>query len=124
MRLLENAQIEYRMFEYPVDDGLIDAVSIARKIGENVEQVFKTLVTQSASREHFVFVVPANAELDLKKAASVSSLPPFFKGYFVGLPNRYTFFYRQEHRVFFCHVECLIPSTDLRQCTVYAPFAQ
>ena len=72
MRLLENAQIEYRMFEYPVDDGLIDAVSIARKIGENVEQVFKTLVTQSASREHFVFVVPANAELDLKKAAKVS----------------------------------------------------
>ena len=72
MRLLENAQIEYRMFEYPVDDGLIDAVSIARKIGENVEQVFKTLVTQSASREHFVFVVPANTELDLKKAAKVS----------------------------------------------------
>ena len=71
--LLEiNAQIEYRMFEYSVDDGLIDAVSIARKIGENVEQVFKTLVTQSASREHFVFVVPANAELDLKKAAKVS----------------------------------------------------
>ena len=72
MRLLENARIEYRMFEYPVDDGLIDAVSIARKIGENVEQVFKTLVTQSASHEHFVFVVPANAELDLKKAAKVS----------------------------------------------------
>ena len=37
-----------------------------------MEQVFKTLVTQSASREHFVFVVPANAELDLKKAAKVS----------------------------------------------------
>ena len=69
-------------------------------------------------------VMVSDMELDLKKAASVSSLPPFFKGYFVGLPNRYTFFYRQEHRVFFCHVECLIPSTDLRQCTVYAPFAQ
>ena len=50
MRLLENAQIEYRMFEYSVDDGLIDAVSIARKIGENVEQVFKTLVTQRSPR--------------------------------------------------------------------------
>ena len=72
MRLLDNAGIQYQMFEYPVDDGLIDAVSIARKIGENVEQVFKTLVTQSASREHFVFVVPANAELELKKAAKVS----------------------------------------------------
>ena len=72
MRLLDNAGISYRMFEYPVDDGMIDAVSIARKIGENAEQVFKTLVTQSSSHEYFVFVVPACSELDLKKAAKVS----------------------------------------------------
>ena len=72
MRLLDNAGIPYRLFEYSVDDGLIDALSIARKIGQNAEQVFKTLVTQSASQEHFVFVVPAGTELDLKKAAKVS----------------------------------------------------
>ena len=72
MRLLDNAKIPYRLFEYPVDDGLIDALSIARKIGQNAEQVFKTLVTQSPSQEHFVFVVPAGTELDLKKAAKVS----------------------------------------------------
>ena len=72
MRLLDNAKIPYRLFEYPVDDGLIDALSIARKIGQNAGQVFKTLVTQSASQEHFVFVVPAGTELDLKKAAKVS----------------------------------------------------
>ena len=72
MRLLDNAGIEYRLFEYSVDDGLIDALSIARKIGQNAEQVFKTLVTQSASHEHFVFIIPAGTELDLKKAAKVS----------------------------------------------------
>ncbi len=72
MRLLDNAGIKYQMFEYPVDDGLIDAVSIARKIGRDAEQVFKTLVTVSSSGEHFVFVVPADGELDLKKAAKAS----------------------------------------------------
>lgn len=72
MRLLDNAQIEYRMYEYSVEDGLLDALSIARKIGEASEQVFKTLVTVGASKEHFVFVIPAGCELDLKKAARVS----------------------------------------------------
>ena len=72
MRLLDNAQIAYKMFQYPVEDGLIDAVSISRKIGENVEQVFKTLVTQAPGHACFVFVIPANCELDLKKAAKAS----------------------------------------------------
>ena len=38
MRLLEQAEIEHREYEYDVDDGLIDAKSIARKIGETEEQ--------------------------------------------------------------------------------------
>ena len=60
------------MSEYPVEDDVIDVLSIARKIGENVEPGFTTLVPQSASRDHFVFVLPPNAERDLKKAAKVS----------------------------------------------------
>ena len=72
MRLLEQAEIEHREYEYNVDDGLIDAKSIARKIGEAEEQVFKTLVTQNEKHEYFVFVIPANSELDFKKAASAS----------------------------------------------------
>ena len=72
MRLLENAGLQFQLFEYPVDDGLIDAVSIAKKIGENAEQVFKTLVTQAPGPEYFVFVVPATSELDLKKVAKIS----------------------------------------------------
>ncbi len=73
MRLLEAEGIPFRSYEYPVDDGKIDAVSIAGKIGVAPEQVFKTLVTESPSHEHFVFIIPGNMELDLKKAARISS---------------------------------------------------
>jgi len=69
MRLLENAGIPYEAAEYPTDDGLIDAVSVAKKIGRDVDQTFKTLVAQSPGHEYFVFVIPGSAELDLKKAA-------------------------------------------------------
>lgn len=69
-RLLENASIPFRFYEYDVADGRIDGRSIAEKIGESPDQVFKTLVTQAPpGKEYFVFVVPASGELDLKKAA-------------------------------------------------------
>ena len=68
-RLLDAAQVAYLAREYPVDDGLIDGMSIARKIGESPEQVFKTLVTEAPGHEYFVFIVPVCGELNLKKAA-------------------------------------------------------
>ena len=46
---------------------------IAGILGENATQVFKTLVTQGKSGQNYVFVIPVNAELDLKKAAKVAS---------------------------------------------------
>ena len=68
-RLLEAAGIACVEHHYDIADGAIDAVSVARKLGEPVEQVFKTLVTVSNQHDHFVFAVPAAEELDLKKAA-------------------------------------------------------
>lgn len=72
LRIIESAGINFEVFEYDISDGLIDAVSIARKIGRTPEEVFKTLVTEDPAHEHFVFVIPACAELDLKKAAKVT----------------------------------------------------
>lgn len=72
MRLLDQAHISYKYYEYETNDGKIDAVSVAQKIGQEPEQVFKTLVTQSATREHFVFVIPSICELDLKAAAKAA----------------------------------------------------
>lgn len=70
IRLLENGGIPFQFYEYDVSDGRIDGKSIAEKIGESPDQVFKTLVTQAPpGKDYFVFVVPASGELDLKKAA-------------------------------------------------------
>ena len=68
-RLLEAAGIPCVEHHYDIADGATDAVSVARKLGEPAEQVFKTLVTVSNQHDHFVFAVPAAEELDLKKAA-------------------------------------------------------
>ena len=69
VRLLENTAISFNVHEYDVSDGEIDAQSIARKLNVDGDQVFKTLVAESQEKEHFVFVVPAVATLNLKKAA-------------------------------------------------------
>lgn len=72
-RLLATAGIACEEKFYDTSDGAIDAVSVAQKLGEPPEQVFKTLVTVSNQNDYFVFVVPAQDELDLKKAAKVVS---------------------------------------------------
>jgi Cys-tRNA(Pro)/Cys-tRNA(Cys) deacylase len=69
MRILDKEQIKYNTYSYDHSDGLIDGVSVANKMGQPVERVYKTLVTQGASREYYVFVIPVAKELDLKAAA-------------------------------------------------------
>lgn len=72
IRILESKKIPYYEREYEIEDGKNDALSVVKKLGQQEGQVFKTLVTHSNHNENFVFVVPANCELDLKKAAVVS----------------------------------------------------
>lgn len=67
MRLLDVAKIPYVMHEY--DPGAVDGMEVARLVGKNPEAVFKTLICENPKHEHFVFDIPVNAELDLKKAA-------------------------------------------------------
>jgi len=69
MRILEKAGIKYNTYAYDHSDGLIDGISVANKMGQPVEQVYKTLVAQGSSREYFVFIIPVAKELDLKAAA-------------------------------------------------------
>ncbi|MCO7175123.1 Cys-tRNA(Pro) deacylase [Sporolactobacillus kofuensis] len=70
MRLLDSENIPYKVQTYEISDGLIDGLSVAKKVGEDPKNVFKTLVTQGHSGEFFVFVVPVAEELNLKKAAA------------------------------------------------------
>ena len=74
IRLLENAGIAFTAHEYDISDGEIDAQSIARKLGVEGDRVFKTLVAEDPDKQHYVFVVPAIASLNLKKAAKTAGV--------------------------------------------------
>lgn len=67
MRLLDLAGVAYEERVYSPD--IVDGVSVAESLGEDPFCVFKTLVTENQDHVHFVFCVPVNGELDLKKAA-------------------------------------------------------
>ena len=71
-RLLDARGIHYEMAEYEVDESDLSAATLAVKIGQNIEQIFKTLVLRGDKTGVFVVVVPGNAEVDLKKAAKIS----------------------------------------------------
>ena len=68
MRVLEQKSISYTAHTYP-EDGPVDGVSVANYLQQDVEQVFKTLVTKAASGNYYVFDSPVADNLDLKKAA-------------------------------------------------------
>jgi Cys-tRNA(Pro)/Cys-tRNA(Cys) deacylase len=72
MRILDAKKISYEVMTYDNKDGKIDGVSVAAKVGKNPREVYKTLVTQGASKEIFVFVIPVEEELDLKKCAKAA----------------------------------------------------
>ncbi|KUO49865.1 MAG: aminoacyl-tRNA deacylase [Desulfitibacter sp. BRH_c19] len=69
MRILDKAGISYNTYSYNHSDGLIDGITVAKKIGRPVDQVYKTLVAQGTSRDYYVFIIPVSNELDLKAAA-------------------------------------------------------
>lgn len=71
-RLLDAKHILYELAEYEVDENDLSAVTLAKKIGQDVEQIFKTLVLRGDKTGVFVCVIPGNAEVNLKKAAKIS----------------------------------------------------
>ncbi len=71
MRVLDGKKISYKSYSYE-PDATMSGEQIAAILGEDPRKVFKTLVTQGKSGAYYVFAVPVEAELDLKKAAKVS----------------------------------------------------
>ena len=71
MRILDKSKIEYEVITYDISDDKIDGISVAEKTGQNLNEVYKTLVTIGNTKELYVFVIPVAEELDLKKAAKV-----------------------------------------------------
>lgn len=68
MRILSQKKINYKSYSYDPNQGL-SGNDVAKSLNQNENQVFKTLVTIGKSKEHYVFVIPVNKELNLKKAA-------------------------------------------------------
>ena len=71
-RLLDKAKIAYQLVPYEGDENDLSATHVAEQLGENVEQVFKTLILHGDKSGYFVCVIPGADEVDLKKAAKVS----------------------------------------------------
>lgn len=69
MRVLEQKGIQYKSYTYG-DGEPMSGAEVAALLGQDPDRVFKTLVTQGHSGEHYVFMVPVAEELDLRKAAA------------------------------------------------------
>lgn len=71
-RLLDQAKVAYDLIPYEVDEQDLSAIHVANSLGEDIEQVFKTLVLNGDKSGHFVCVIPGDYEIDLKMAAKES----------------------------------------------------
>lgn len=68
MRILEQHKLPYESHDYSTT-GAVSGMEVVEALGQEPGRMFKTLVTQGASKTYYVFMVPVDGELDLKKAA-------------------------------------------------------
>lgn len=71
LRMLTQAKIAFTTFEYEYEETASAGIDAAHKVGMPVEQVYKTLVAKGEKKGIFVFCIPVDQELNLKKAAKV-----------------------------------------------------
>lgn len=71
-RLLDKGAVAYELIPYTVDENNLAADHVAEELGEDIRQVFKTIVLRGERTGFFVCVLPGNCEIDLKKAAKAA----------------------------------------------------
>jgi Cys-tRNA(Pro)/Cys-tRNA(Cys) deacylase len=74
LRMLESLGIAHEVASLEVGEAHFDAAEVARRLGVDPGNLFKTLVTRGGPDEVFVFCIPGNRELDLKKAARAAGV--------------------------------------------------
>lgn len=72
MRILDALGIEYGILEYQWDEEHLDAVHASGSLGVETEQVFKTIVMKNSDNKLFVFCLPADFSISLKKARAIT----------------------------------------------------
>lgn len=73
MRILDSEKINYEIREY-LENGPVAAVDVAAFLGQPADRIFKTLVTTDNNHGYYVFCIPGDGELDLKKAAKTAGV--------------------------------------------------
>lgn len=68
---LEQNGAQYKLYTYPTENGPLAAMDVAAYFGYSPERLFKTLVTTDNKGSYYVFCLPAENRIDLKKAAGV-----------------------------------------------------
>ena len=69
MRILDKAKISYNAYEYPHGNEALEGNEVAQLMGQQPDKVFKTLVAKGKSGAYYVYDIPVNCQLDLKKGA-------------------------------------------------------
>jgi Cys-tRNA(Pro)/Cys-tRNA(Cys) deacylase len=72
VRILDRLSINYQLHTYEVDENDLSATHVAESVGQNVDQVFKTLVLRGDKTGLLVAIIPGAMELNLKEVAKVS----------------------------------------------------
>lgn len=72
MRILDRSGVRYETIPYNVDEDHLDAVHVAKEAGLELDRVFKTIVMVNQSKELFVFCLPAQLEVSLKKVRELT----------------------------------------------------
>ena len=72
MRILESLGIEYEIHRYEVDEDHLDAIHAAESAGLEKEKVFKTIVVRNQEKQLFVFCLPAEFEISMKRARELT----------------------------------------------------
>ncbi len=71
-RILDQQKIVYKLVPYEVDESDLSAIHVAEQLGEDINQVFKTILLRGDKSGVFVCVIPGDAEVNLKLTAKVS----------------------------------------------------
>lgn len=72
VRILDRLSINYQLHTYEVDENDLSATHVAESVGQNVDQVFKTLVLRGDKTGLLIAIIPGAMELNLKEVAKVS----------------------------------------------------
>lgn len=70
IRFLQSKKIPFTPHQYPSNQTFLEGEEVAKLLQQNPSKVFKTLVTR-AKKEYYVFLLPVDQTLDIKKAAKV-----------------------------------------------------